>query len=215
MNTKATLFILIVILLLTMGISLYAYNRFAEPVAVHWGPSGAADGFGSRFEGAFLVPIIACGTALLMLALPAIDPLKANIAAFRREYNAFILVFSAFMVYLHGLTILYNLGAIANLNRMLTPGFGLVIFYAGVLLQKAKRNYFIGIRTPWTLNSDTVWNQTHRRGALLFKAAGLISLLGILFPNAAVYLLLFPVLAVSVYLIVYSYVLHRREVHSS
>lgn len=215
MNTKTTLLLLGLIFLLVVGISLFAYNRFSEPVAVHWGPGGTADGFGSRFTGAFLLPIVAACAALLMLALPAIDPLKANIATFRREYNIFILAFASFMVYLHGLTILYNFGLVTNLNRMLTPGFGLLIFFTGVLLQKAKRNYFIGIRTPWTLNSDTVWDQTHRRGGLLFKIAGLICLLGIFFPDASMYLLMIPLLAISVYIMVYSYVLHRREAQSS
>ncbi len=211
MQTKTTLLILTILFLLAGLFGLLAYNRFSEPVAIHWNASGQADGFGSRFEASFLLPLVALGVTLMMLALPAIDPLKANIAAFRRVYNIFMLAFATFMLYLHGLTILYNLSIITNLNRLMTPAFGLFIFFAGFLVSRARRNYFIGIRTPWTLNSEWVWDQTHRRGGLLLKIAGLIGLLGVFFPGASMYLLMIPIFAFTLYITVYSYLLHRRE----
>ncbi|NMC78094.1 MAG: SdpI family protein, partial [Chloroflexi bacterium] len=89
-------------------------------------------------------------------------------------------------------------------------------FYAiGGLLGKAKRNFFIGIRTPWTLSSDFVWQQTHRRGALLFKIAGVVILVGMLLPQYAMWIMLSACMVAALYTIVYSYWLFQREARQS
>jgi uncharacterized membrane protein len=97
------------------------------------------------------------------------------------------------------------------LNQFLVPGLGIFIYACGVLLGKAKRNFFIGIRTPWTLSSDTVWAKTHLLGGWLFKISGVIAILGILFPDLAFYFLLVPLLAASAIAVLYSYILFRSE----
>ncbi len=63
-------------------------------------------------------------------------------------------------------------------NAMLPAGIGLLFYYIGVLMENAERNWFIGIRTPWTLSSDRVWRQTNRLGGRLFRAAGIAAMLG-------------------------------------
>ena len=90
------------------------------------------------------------------------------------------------------------------------PAMGLFFFFVGVLLGKAKQNYFIGIRTPWTLQDERVWNETHQRGALVFKISGVIALLGIIFPSLSIWFLLVPVLLATVYIVAYSYFVYRR-----
>ena len=77
---------------------------------------------------------------------------------------------------------------------------------------KAKRNYFIGIRTPWTLNNEEVWDKTHRLGGLLFKISGVITVFGVFLPDYAIVFILVPVLASAVISIVYSYVIHQKIV---
>ena len=84
----------------------------------------------------------------------------------------------------------------------------------GLLLGKAHRNYFIGIRTPWTLNSETVWNKTHRLGSKLFQFAGAITLLGVFFPRYAIYILLVTILGTVLLTTVYSYFAFRQESQS-
>jgi uncharacterized membrane protein len=81
------------------------------------------------------------------------------------------------------------------------------------MLRKAKRNWFIGIRTPWTLSSDTVWNEIHRIGGILFMVAGVIAVIGGFFGGmVAFWSILVPVLGTTIFLIVYSYVLYQKEV---
>jgi uncharacterized membrane protein len=211
MTTRKTIFIILIFGALAFSLGIFSYSRFSDAVAVHWGASGEANGFGSRFEGAFLLPIMAIAMSLLLLFIPEIDPLKANIATFRKEYNGFILVFVVFLLYLFVLTVLWNLGVKFKFNQLLVPACGIFFFYLGFLLEKAKRNYFIGIRTPWTLNSDTVWDKTHKVGAVVFKVSGAVALLGIFFPTLALGLLLAPLLLGTLFTVAYSYLEFRRE----
>jgi uncharacterized membrane protein len=93
------------------------------------------------------------------------------------------------------------------------PFIGVLFIFIGVLMRKAKRNFFIGIRTPWTLSSDRVWDETHRIGAILFMASGALAILGGFFGGMIAFWLMFvPLIGSSVFLIVYSYVLYRREI---
>lgn len=211
MTTKTAIILILILTVLMFGVGVYSYPRLSEQVITHWGMQGEPNGYGSRFAGAFLLPLMAFGLGLLMLGIPEIDPLKKNIQLFRKDYNGFIVAFVVFFLYLHLVTILINLGVQLNINRMLVPGMGVFLYYAGVLIGKARRNFFIGIRTPWTLSSDTVWEKTHRRGGVLFKAVGIITVLGFFFPNYAILLLLVPMMMVVVYVTAYSYFEFRRE----
>jgi uncharacterized membrane protein len=80
------------------------------------------------------------------------------------------------------------------------------------MLRQAKRNFFIGIRTPWTLSSDRVWEETHRLGAVLFMISGALAFIGGLFGGTTAFWLMFiPIMGSTLFLLVYSYVLYRRE----
>ena len=97
------------------------------------------------------------------------------------------------------------------MNRFILPGLGVIFIYAGILLRHAKRNWFIGIRTPWTLSSEYSWNRTHALGSKLFIAAGILAFAGILFPQYAFWFLIGPVIAFAVFLIVYSYFMYKKK----
>jgi uncharacterized membrane protein len=211
MSTRNTLLLILVLAALMIGLGAYSYPRMPEVVAVHWNAQGIANGYGSRFQAAFTLPLIMVAVAALLLFIPEIDPLKSNIEKFRKDFNAFMLSFALFFFYLYALTTLLNLGFQFSLNQFLVPGFGIFIYCCGVLLGKAKRNYFIGIRTPWTLNSDTVWAKTHLLGGLLFKLSGVITVFGILSPNLAFLFLLVPLMVASTITVVYSYFVFRSE----
>jgi uncharacterized membrane protein len=80
------------------------------------------------------------------------------------------------------------------------------------MLRKAKRNFFIGIRTPWTLSSDSVWDKTHQLGSILFITSGVFAIIGGFFGSKAAFWLMFvPLIGSSLFLVVYSYVLYRGE----
>jgi len=153
------------------------------------------------------------GIALLFFVIPRVDPLRDNIQKFRGHYEGFMIVLILFMIAIELQILLWGIGTKISPNLVLPIGVGFLIFYAGILIGHAKRNWFIGIRTPWTLSSDAVWDETHRVGSTLFIASGLIALLGIPFPKYALWLVLGPILASTVFLLFYSYFLYQKEIN--
>jgi uncharacterized membrane protein len=211
MKARTVLIWTIILVIIALALGLILEPRFADPMAIHWNEKGEADGYGSRFMGLWLMPLVIIGLTPLLLAIPQIDPLKKNIEKFRNEYYTFILMFVVFFAYLHVLTLLFNLGWKFNLLSLMIPGFGGFFYYIGVMMEKAKRNYFIGVRTPWTLADEEVWDETHRVGAKGFKVSGVLTLVGVIFPSTAIWAMMVPILVVSVYTVVYSYVAYRRK----
>jgi len=208
--TRKTVLGLLIIVLLMSAASALVYPMLPERIAIHWNAQGQADGYGSRLNAVGFLPLLTVGIALLLLFLPALDPLKTNLRCFRREYNSFVLFFAGFMAYIHFLTLAWNLGWRVDMTRALAPAFAVLSYFIGVLLSKARRNWFIGIRTPWTMSSDVVWERTHRLASGWFKMAGGVSLLGLLFARHAFLFILAPLILVSLSAVVLSYVEYRR-----
>jgi uncharacterized membrane protein len=147
--------------------------------------------------------------ALTLLA-PKIDPERENIESFRGVYNDFVVVFTAFLALAHGVVLAINVGYDLPITTILYGGVGLLLVYLGVLLRNARQNWVVGIRTPWTLSDERVWERTHAVGGWLFVAAGLLALVGAFAGPYAVYLVVGPVLVSSLALVAYSYYLYER-----
>ena len=212
MSTRTTIILVTILILASILGGGLLWNRLPEPMASHWNVNDHVDDYMSKFWGVFLMPAMSLGMFLLFLLLPQIDPLKANIAQFRTTFNLFILLIFLFFDYMWVLTILWNLGSTGfKMSMAMLPALGLVFIFVGYLLRKAKRNWFIGIRTPWTLSNDRVWDQTHRVGSILFFISGVLTLTGSLFSDSAFWFIFAPVLGSALFLVVYSYVLYRRE----
>jgi uncharacterized membrane protein len=213
MSTRITNILIIIILVGSVVAGAFLWNRLPDPMASHWGINDQVNGTMPKFWGIFLMPIISLGMFLLFMLVPNIDPLKANIAQFRETFNVFILLIFLFLAYVWKLSIAWNLGFTNfKMSTSMLPAMGLLFIFVGYLLRKAKRNFFIGIRTPWTLSSDSVWDKTHQLGSILFFACGVLALMGSLFGGQAAFLLMFiPVMGSALFLVVYSYVLYRQE----
>lgn len=213
MTTRTTTLIVLFLIAVAALAGLVLWNQFPEQMASHWNQNDQVDGYMSKFWGVFMMPLFSLGLLLLFLVIPQIDPLKANIAQFRGVFNLFIMFIIGFMLYIHALTLAWNLGYTAfNMSQAMLPAMGLLFFLVGLMLRQAKRNWFIGIRTPWTLSSDTVWDKTHQLGAILFMAAGVLALVGgFLGGMLAFWFFFVPVMGSSLFLLIYSYVLYQRE----
>ncbi len=196
---------IIILLLTSFLIGIYLYPQMPDTIASHWNARGEADGYMGKFWALFLIPIIATIILPLLIFIPRLDPLKANIAKFRKEYDRFIFMITFFLFYLYILTLLWNLNIRFNLIQALAPAFSVLFYYTGILIEKTKRNWFIGIRTPWTLSSDRVWEKTHKLGGKLFRIAGIIAAFGLIFPDYAIILIIAPVIIFGAFSFVYSY----------
>ncbi len=212
MKTKNIQILISCLILASFLLGAYLYPIMPERIASHWDASGSVNGYMPKLLGLFFMPVISTVLFLVFLVIPRIDPLKENIAKFRAYFDLFILLLFGFLFCLYLLTILWNLGYRFNIIQLMAPAIGLLIFYAGVMTENAKQNWFIGVRTPWTLSSEWVWNKTNRLAGKLFKAAGILAMLGAVFPEHAIWFILVPVVLAGVYPIIYSYQEYQREI---
>lgn len=212
MKLNKVLIASIFVILLVFVVALIFYSKLPQKIATHWDEKGEVNGYMSRFWGAFIIPFLLVGLFLLFLAIPYIDPLGKNIQAFKNYYDIFILLFVIFMASVQMQTLLWNVGVKINPLIFVSVGSGLLFYYIGVLLKNAKRNWFIGIRTPWTLSSDAVWEKTHNLGSILFKISGILCLVGFFFQKFEIYFVILPLSFTAVYTVIYSYIAYRKEV---
>jgi uncharacterized membrane protein len=199
----------ILLIVISIALSIYALPALPQDLASHWDMAGEVNGHMPAFWGAFLMPAISAALFMMFLAIPLIDPLSANIKAFQKDYHRFILVLILFLFLVHIQILLWNLGTKIGFNLTIPILLGGLFFYLGTLLGRVKRNWFIGIRTPWTMSSDEVWDKTHRLGGKLFKAVGVISILSILLPTGGILVVIALIIAAAISTVVYSYLAYR------
>jgi len=216
MKTRTTTIVVLLMIAITTLAGILLWDRLPDPMASRWNVNDQVDGYMSKFWGVFLMPLITLGMTALFLIIPKIDPLKANIAQFRDVFNLFITLIVGFMIYIYALTLLWNLGYTGfDMSKAMLPAIGILYFFIGYMLRKAKRNFFIGIRTPWTLSSDKVWDETHHLGSALFMISGVLAFLGALFGGMTAFWFLFvPIIISTLITLVYSYVLYQKEIEA-
>lgn len=208
---RKTEWILLLIVVASFATGFAFYPSLPPIVASHWDAAGNANGHLSRAWGVFLLPLILFAISLIFFAIPRIDPKRENIKKFIKYFDRFLLAFGIFFYYIYVLTLLWNLGYQFDFRVFVLPAVAVLFYLIGVLLPHTELNWTIGIRTPWTISSERVWKKTHEVGGFAFKASGVIGLVGSAFPALAIWFLLVPVIASTIGLVVYSYVLYERE----
>lgn len=210
MSTKVSLTISFVLIAIAAIVGAVLSSQLPDPMPSHWNAAGEVDGYMSKFWGIWLMPLMTLGITLLLAGVPYLDPLKANIEQFRNLYNIFIVGFVAYMLYVYALTLAAALGAQFNMTYMLVPAVGLLFIGISFLIENAKRNFFIGIRTPWTLSSDEVWEKTHKLGAWAFRIGGALVVVIAFIGESGVFLMLPVLLLMALTPVVYSYFVFAR-----
>jgi immunity protein, SdpI family len=198
------------LILISFALAIYFYPIFPAQIATHWGINGQANGFSSKTFGLFFMPILSSFLLLLFVYLPKIDPYKKNFNQFQKYYQNFINLIFVFFFYLYLITIFWNLGFHFNMIQILSPAFASLFYYAGVLMSHTKRNWFVGIRTPWTISNKEVWEKTHKIGGKLFKLTGLISLLSLFLPQFSIFFIIIPVITTTIFVFIYSYLEYQK-----
>jgi uncharacterized membrane protein len=188
------------------------YSRLPDQLPTHWNLSGEVDGVSSRFAGAITLPLIGLGLWAVLQFLPRIDPLRQNYEKFRDTYDMVVNAILVFIAATHVFVIGSALGWPLSVARALPFGVGVLSILLGNVLPRARRNWWFGVRTPWTLSNDRVWERTHRLAGYLFVALGVAllisSVLPLTLPGNAVVISLASVAGI---LLVYSYVAWRQE----
>lgn len=157
------------------------FSNMPERIPIHWNFKGEIDNWESSLNHVLIMNIVIIGIYLLFIFLPYIDPRKKRYEQFKKIYHIFKNIILVFMV---GIFFLTNLNAMSyniNINVCIPLAVGILFIIIGNYMGKIKTNWFMGIRTPWTLSSEEAWNKTHRLGGKLFILSGfLIAIDGLL-----------------------------------
>jgi uncharacterized membrane protein len=191
-----------------VGISV-AFFFLPVSIPIHWGVNGQIDRWGHRANILWMggLPL---AMVLLSRFLPKIDPRSEAYERHKKAYAVIITSITVFFIAIGWLTVAVSLGVPIDMSDWIRGGIGLLFIGMGNFMSQLKRNFFIGIKTPWALADDEVWRRTHRRGAWVFVIAGLAFLVSVAIPDGPILYGLFIALGVGiVYIYVYSYMVHR------
>ena len=213
MNRRPGLAVTFVVLAVMAGISLWAAPRMPDSVPIHWNLRGEPDGFGSPLQALTMTPLITIAMALLLWFLPAIDPRREHLVRSGRAYNAMWITLVVFLLGVHTITVLSAAtDASLPILSLVPAALGVLFIVIGNYLPKISSNWFMGIRTPWTLTSELSWRRTHRIGGMLFVALGVILLVSsFTIERAAGAIAGAGAVAIAVVTFAYSYVVWRND----
>jgi uncharacterized membrane protein len=200
-----------------LGLSLYVYfglydELSPQGVPIHWNAEGQADGFVPRdrvLPYLLLVPGAMAAFLLLTLALPWLSPKHFEIDRFRGTYGYLMFLIQALFLYLHAAALAGSLKWPVDTGQLIIGGICLFFALMGNVMGKIKRNFYVGVRTPWTLASDAVWNQTHRVAAWLWVAGGMLSFFAI-FLGVPFWWIFIVIMFVALAPVLYSLILYKH-----
>lgn len=198
---------------IAVAVSLAVYSQLPDRVPTHWNARGEVDGWSSRAFGAFLIPVIMILMAVLTPLVPKLDPRRSNYAKFETTYWFTINLVLTFMLGVHFMTLAITLGADIPVERVIPFGVGALFAIIGNVMPRTRSNCSFGVRTPWTLSSDRVWERTHRIGGYLMVAGGVIVMAAALAapPHLIALITICSILGATAGAFIYSYAVWREE----
>ena len=209
MKQTGTRIVSLLFIVAMLAIAAWIYPHLPAQTPSHWDADGNVNGWMPRFWAAAIWPLTMCGLALMLAILPMISPRKFEIEPFARTYGVIVLATLAFLLVVGTVALLAGAGHHVSVQLVAPVAVGALLMVIGNFMGKFRKNFFVGIRTPWTLTSEMVWERTHRLAGWLFVAAGLVWIVdGLLYASPVV--LVVSALAAGFIPAIYSYFLYRR-----
>ena len=188
------------------------WSSAPDRIPVHWGISGEVDRYGGKFEGLLSFPIAGLVLYLILLLVPRIDPRRAHYAAFEGAYHALRTVAVGVVLVLDFIVLLIVNGRAINMNQVVPIVVGAALLIVGNYLPRLTSNWFMGVRTPWTLSSEESWRRTHLLAGRLFMASGVITIVAAwLAPSLVFWVIMGTILPSALVSVVYSYFAWRND----
>jgi uncharacterized membrane protein len=215
-NTLKKEWYMIILLLSPFVASLMLWDTMPDIVPIHFNAAGEADDFGPKWINAFLLPGIALITYFFLLVIPAIDP-KKRIENTQKPIAAIRIVISLFLIGVYALVMMKSFDMEADIGQFVLVSVGVLIAITGNYMNSIKPNYFIGIRTPWTLEDPEVWKKTHRFASKLWIIGGIIMTASAFIPSlkGSIYVIVGSVLVLAVVPFIYSYQIFNKLKNSN
>lgn len=189
------------------------WGSVPDRIPIHWNAAGEVDGYGGKFAGLLLTPLITLGVYLLLKYIPRIDPAKLNYENFAGTYLLIRVVLVVYMAFIYAV-LLITIGREETfpVSGLIVGAVGVLFIILGAVMGKFRPNWFAGIRTPWTLTSKLSWTKTHRVGGWVFIATGVATLVGAAIgPEWALYAMFIVMILGIAFVIAYSYFVWRDD----
>lgn len=204
--------VIVLLIAAAAGFSAFFWDQIPDPAPTHWNWRGEIDGYGPRWVAAWLFPLILSGVTLLLTTLPLLGPFRKNFEQFKQTYGFICMALVAVFVAMHVTFLLGASGRPIRMGAAFSIITGALIVVIGNFMGKLRRNFYVGIRTPWTIANDEVWERTHRLGGPLFCVQGLISIVaGFVAPDWLCFVILIGgLIGVALWTVLYSLWVYRR-----
>jgi uncharacterized membrane protein len=192
--------------------ALVVWPSAPDRIPIHWNLEGEVDAYGGKFMGLLFLPLLSVGLYLLFLFLPRIDPGRANYSGFAGTYGVIRFSIMVVMAVIYAATLLVMRGHAVRMETIVPLLIGGMFMVLGGVIGKVRPNWFVGVRTPWTLSSKLSWTKTHRFAGWLFIGAGMLTIAGsLLGPKVSFVALMVGVAGASLGSIAYSYFVWRSD----
>lgn len=208
MKPRALLLCILMIAAMT-AVTAYFYPSLPASMPIHWNVAGQVDGYGPRWHLWLLGPGCMSGFLLLGVALPWLSPKQFEVQASGDTYGYLMAIPVALMAGVEILVLCAALGVQVRVERVVPVLVFIVLILVGNPMGKVRRNFFLGIRTPWTLANERVWNATHRLAGKLMVGSGVLGLVAV-WLGAPYWLLLAVMMVWAPVATGYSLVLYKR-----
>ncbi len=209
-NKKLEIGVILILVANTIFV-LYHYLQFPDVIPIHWNFEGQVDGYGGK-NTMFIFAALPIAVYVLMPLLSKVDPKKMNYENFQKTFHVLRIVITLFMVILNVISIfaieskLTGEEILNNLIQLVPVCVGVMFAFIGNYLPKIKQNYFIGIRTPWTLANEEVWHNTHRVAAPIWVVGGIVVALTGFIESSSIFIVLIIALAIMTLVpVIYSF----------
>jgi uncharacterized membrane protein len=201
---------LIIIVLIPFLYLAYVWNSLPEKVPLHWNIEGEIDRYGEKSDLILIPVLLPLLIYVLFTIIPKIDP-KGKIKNMGNKYTILKTIMTLFMSVLSMIIIYIALNETFYNPNYIVLLIGILFAILGNYFKTLRANYFIGIKTPWTLENETVWKETHKLAGKLWFAGGLIIVLSSILLDKKTNFTLFAIITVLITVIpvVYSYIKYR------
>lgn len=210
---KKTEIIIVILIIIYLIITTIIYPHLPDTIATHWNSKGVADGFSPKLIGVLIMPLFFLFVLGTYSFLSRTNYLKTK--DMKKQLSTTMLVSVLFLFYVSILSLAYNLGYNFNMNFFITIATSVLIIAIGIILKKIKkRNFFFGIRTPWTLLDQEVWEKTHIFGGKVFIVSGILLLVCVFFVKNYILIFLSVLFVMLITIFLYSYYVFKQKIIS-
>ena len=208
-NSKWELLLTSLVCLLPLPVGAALYPRLPEIMVTHWDVSGNANGWSSRAATVFGLPLVILALHLVCFYAESRETKKNTNPVLRTV----LLWFCPAVSLLGGaVTLGTGLGYEMHISTVVPVFVGLLFLILGNYLPKIRQNRTMGIKLPWTLQSEENWTRTHRLAGFLWVAGGLLLILLTLLGLGSTWVYAAVTAAMVLIPGFYSWELHRKGV---